>query len=298
MNFTQILATQLPWTLALFGLAVGVFSIPLLPALVEMLRKRPYVLNIDRQDDGSSAYAAKKSMLDAGEAVVTGDMHIQPGRDMGTTHCTGYLFVAHHASVSAAQAQHIFLQAGSTVREVAAAVQTLTVQPDCQFAWLDAQTVCFIAAGAQEAAGRRKIDDDLPLSALQQSGTKEKFVRIEGSWQPAPRTQVRGDCVVTQDVYLARECQIFGNIKAYGNVKLGAYSCVHGSVFADGSIEISPSARVFGVVSSAHSVVLHQGSVVGHIDQLSSVSAPHIVAHAGALVHGSVRASTLGQSKV
>lgn len=297
MNFSQIFSTQLPWALALFVVALSVFSIPLLPALVEMLRKRPYVLAIDRQDDGSSAYAAKKSMLDAGETVVTGDMHVQPGRDIGTTHCTGYLFVAHHASVSTAQAQHIFLQTGATVRAVAAAVQTLTVQPDCQFAWLDAQSVCFIAAGGQEAAGRRKMDDDLPLPALQQGGSKEKFVRIQGSWQPAPKTQVRGDCVVTEDVYLARECQVLGSIKAYGNVKLGAYSCVHGSVFADGSIEMAPSARVFGVVSSAHSVVLHQGSVVGHIDQLSSVSAPHIVAHAGAMVHGSVRAGTHGQSK-
>jgi cytoskeletal protein CcmA (bactofilin family) len=288
---------QLEWALVLFTLAIGVFAIPLLPAFVEMRRKRPYVLAIDRQDDGSSAYAAQKLAADAGDASVMGDVHIQPRHHRGTANCTGHLYVANNASVSAAHAQHIFLQAGATVHEVASAVQTLSVQPDCQFTWLDAPTIRFIAADSQVETSAAAVHVALPPPDLGQAGKRRKFVRISGDWHSEPQAQMRGDYVVTQNVDLAQGCEVYGNIKAYGNVKLGAHSCVYGSVFSEGSIEVSSAAKVLGVVSAYQTVLLHEGSVVGHIDQLSSVSAPRIVAHAGAVVHGSVTASTQGESK-
>jgi cytoskeletal protein CcmA (bactofilin family) len=288
---------QLEWAVILFTLAVGVFAIPLLPAFVEMRRKHPYVLAIDSQDDGSSAYAAQKLTVDAGDAPVMGDVHIQPRHHRGTANCTGQLYVANNASVSAAHARHIFLQAGATVHEVASAVQTLSVQPDCQFTWLDAPTIRFVATDSEVEATEDAVHVVLPTSNVRRAGKREKFVRIHGDWHPEPQAQMHGDYVVTGDVDLAQGCEVFGNIKAYGNVTLGAHSCVHGSVFAEGSIEVSPAAKVLGVVSAYQTVQLHDGSVVGHIDQLSSVSAPRIVAHAGAVVHGSVTASTQGESK-
>jgi cytoskeletal protein CcmA (bactofilin family) len=293
LNFTQGVAMQLEWALVLFTSAVGVFCIPLLPAFMEMRRKRPYVLAIDRQDDGSSAYAALKLTADA---PVMGDLHIQSGHHMGTANCLGHLYVGHNASIDAAQAQHIFLHAGATVREVASAVQTVCVQADCQFTWLDAPTVSFVATDSQTETTEDAADVALAPTALALAGKREKFIRIQGSWHPEPQAQMHGDYVVTKDVDLAQGCEVFGSIKAYGNVKLGAYSRVHGSVFAEGAIEVSAATKVLGVVSAGQAVSLHGGSVVGHVSQLSSVSAPRIVAHAGAVVHGSVRASTLGRS--
>jgi cytoskeletal protein CcmA (bactofilin family) len=288
---------QLEWALVLFALTIGVFSIPLLPALIEVCRKQPYVLAIDRQDDGSSAYAALKSIAHAGDVSVIGNMHIQPGHHMGTANCTGLLYLATNASASAAHALHIFLQAGATVYKVASAVQTLSVQPGCRFTWLDAPTVKFVATDSQVQTTSDAEHIALPPPDLGQTGKREKFVRIHGHWHPEPRMQMRGDYVVTEDVDLAQGCEVFGNIKAYGNVKLGARSCVHGSVFAEGRIEVLPAAKVLGVVSAGQAVLLHGGSSVGHISQLGSVSAPSIVAHAGAQVHGSVRASAQGESK-
>jgi hypothetical protein len=287
---------QQQWALVLFLLALGMFLIPLWPAILEMRRKGSHVLAIDREDDGSSAYAALLALKNSGEDLAQGNLYVQSEGRMNTAACTGDLHIGSGASINVARAKDIFLNAQATVNEVASATQTLWVQPNCQFRWLDAPTVQFTATGGNALA----VENDLSaLSSARGEGGlagKRKFTRIEGNWQPGPDTEVHGDYVVTADVELGRDCAVFGNIKAYGSVRLREKSFVRGSVFAEGDVELSPAAQVLGVVCAGQKALLHRGSVVGRISQLSSVSAPSILAHAGARVHGSVRARNHGRS--
>jgi hypothetical protein len=284
------------WALVLFALALAVFSVPLWPALIEMRRKRADVLAIDRQDDGTSGYAALQALENDSKAIAAGNLHIGPGRGVLTAACTDGLQLGRGASINVARAPYISLYAQARVHDVASATDTLWVQPDCQFRWLDAPTVKFTPAGGDApcAANDSGAQASVPLAGT--AGARKKFTRVEGDWHPDPHSEIDGDYVVTADVNLAQGCVLFGNLKAYGNVKLGANSLVQGSVFAEGSIELSPAAQVLGVVSAGRQVRLRGGSVVGCIGQLSSVSAPSIVAHAGAQVHGSVRARKRGWS--
>jgi hypothetical protein len=284
------------WAVVLFALALAVFSVSLWPALMEMRRKRANVLAIDRQDDGTSGYTALQALKNDRKAVAAGNLHIGPGHGVMTAACTDGLHLGRGASINAALAPYISLYAQTTIHDVASATDTLWVQPDCQFRWLDAPTVKFTPVGgdvpctANDSGARASV----PLAGA--AGARKKFTRVEGDWRPDPHSKIDGDYVVTADVNLAQGCVLFGNLKAYGNVKLEPNSFVHGSVFAEGSIELSPAAQVLGVVSAGRQVRLRGASVVGRIGQLSSVSAPSIVAHAGAQVHGSVRARKRGWS--
>jgi cytoskeletal protein CcmA (bactofilin family) len=253
-----MIAMHFAWALCLFALTILMFSVPLWPALWELRRKDIRTLPIDRSDDGTAAYAA--SLEQAGEAEI-------PAR--------------------------MVLAQGTVSREVVCALEHIRVQPGCEFTWLDARAIEFVGLdlGAQTVATTN------PATPQVIDGVREKFQRIKGHWQIPPSEQVRGDYVVTEDVLVAQDAIVLGNIKAYGNVHLSAGAVVHGSVFAKKQITLESGAVVFGVVSAGQQISLSSGSVVGHATQLSSVTAPRVLAHAGALVHGSVKAQTLGTSQ-
>ncbi len=247
------------WTLSLFALTILLFSLPLWPAFWELARKSTRTLPIDRSDDGSATYAAR--LLSGGQSV---NLPLQ-----------------------------VELHTGSVSHDVVCAVDSIGVQPGCQFSWLDAKTITFTAA-SPTAPDSLPRSDTLPIAI---NSARAKFQRIEGAWQTPPAVEILGDYVVTQDAIVAADTVVVGNIKAYGHLRVCSGGVVHGSVFAKMDITLEPGATVFGVVSASQQITMLGGSVVGHLSQLSSVSAPVVVAHAGVMVHGSVKAQTLGSSQ-
>jgi cytoskeletal protein CcmA (bactofilin family) len=247
------------WALGLFTLTVFLFSLPLWPAFWELARKSTRTLPIDRDDDGSARYAAT---LTAGHQLTDFPSHIE-------------------------------LRAGSVSHDVVYAVDSIYVEPDCQFSWLDAKTITF-AGTSPTTPDSPSRSDTLPIVI---KGARAKFQRVESDWQTPPAVEIVGDYVVTHDAVVASDTVVVGNIKAYGHLRVCRGAVVHGSVFAKMDITIESGATVFGVVSASQQVTMLAGSAVGHMSQLSSVSAPVVVVHAGAVVHGSVKAQTLGRSQ-
>jgi cytoskeletal protein CcmA (bactofilin family) len=255
------------------------------------------MLDIDRQNDGSSAYAATLALKSDGQTQTAGDMHIPAQGHVASVDCVGDLHMGPGATAHVVRATYIFLDEAATVRDVACASEMMCVQPHCLFRWLDAPTIAFTASARDNPLAKNAaLPASLPDTGIPAKKQK-KFTRIEGSWKPQPQTQLDGDYVVTMDVELAQGCIVAGSIKAYGNVILGERSGVLGSVFSAGKVELLPAAQVLGVISAGREVHLHAGSAVGRVDQLSSVNAPMIVAHAGAWVHGSLKARRHGQSR-
>ncbi len=248
------------WAMLLFVMTILMFSVPLWPAFWELRRKSSLSLSIDRSDDGSPKYAASLK----------------------------------HGANQPVLEQYLVLAHGTVSLEVICATESIKVQPHCEFTWLDAQTVEFVAlnSATEPTVAKNKTTPD----AL--GGSSEKFQRIQGQWQTSPCAQVHGDYVVTQDVLLTQGTTVWGNIKSYCNVYIAEGAVVHGSVFAKKDIVLREGAVVFGVVSAGQKITMLASSVVGHVTQLSSVTAPRVQAHAGARVHGSVKAQILGVSSV
>ncbi len=283
----------LAWTLLLFSLCFVVFMVPLWPAFRELDNKNLMALPIDPHNDGSADYAVRHVLSVLGKAQVQGDVEIPADKHVDAVDCTGRLSIRANASVHSARANQIFLQAGAHAVELASAHAAIMVEPEVQFHWLDAPTIRFVANSHDALTG---TPPQMPFVQPGDRGQPTKFIRIEGNWQPPVDSPIEGDYVVTGDVVLLPAVQVLGHIKAYGNVDLGVDSCVHGSVFSEGGVTLWPKARVLGVVSAGRDVQLHAGSIVGCSDQLCSVSAPCIVAHVGACVHGSIQAYKSGLS--
>jgi hypothetical protein len=183
------------------------------------------------------------------------------------------------------------INAGETVN-IVSAVQTIQVSAGCSFHWIDAPTIAFLDDTNVCFEDRSRT----PAPTLV-GGVRQKFKRIEGNWETTNGSEFHEDYLVTQDVILAEDSKVFGNIKAYGSVKLAKGALVHGSIFAQKNITLSSSSFVTGVISSGQEVCLHGGCIVGNIERLVSVSAPYIVAHSGSIVHGSLQANIQGISR-
>ncbi len=284
------------WAVLLFALTLVTFSVPLWPSFVELWYKQIQVLQIDREDDRSSGFAALTALRNHSGGTVFGDFRVTRDTPVKAVKCTRDLHVCTGSSIEAASARHIFLESEVTVFGVASATQSLCVQPVCQFRWLDAPIVMFTDRNARLSLPPLPFKPR-PLRTDAGSAAKPaKFTRIEGHWQPESAAAIIGNYVVTGDVELLPGCKVIGSIKAYGSVTLGNASVVQGSLFSQGNIELAPTARVEGVVSAARTVTLHRGSVIGREDQLGSLSARHVKAYAGACVFGSVYAREHGVS--
>jgi hypothetical protein len=200
---------------------------------------------------------------------------------------------AKYAAEQAGQAKEInVLIAAGKIVNVVSAIQTVQVHSDCTFNWLDAPTIEFLSVDGESKEVKTRI-----VTPTLSIGRREKFKRIEGDWTTQKQSEIHGDYVVTQDVTLTENTLLYGSIKSYGSVKLSKGAVVHGSIFAKKKIELSSESFAAGVVSAGEQICLHAGCVVGYVEQLGSVSAPYIVAHAGSMVHGSLQASVQGLSK-
>lgn len=119
--------------------------------------------------------------------------------------------------------------------------------------------------------------------------------RIHGDCHIPDAHRVPGPLVVMGKLTVGTDCLIDGDIKAHGTVQIGAHSQLQGALFCEHAIALHEGVQVQGpVVSEAH-VDLGPGVIIGQLEHPSTLSAPTMVAQAGAVVHGTVWASQSGR---
>lgn len=119
--------------------------------------------------------------------------------------------------------------------------------------------------------------------------------RIQGDCHIADAHQVTGPLVVMGSLTLGADCVVEGDVKAHGAVQVGPRSRIHGALFSEQSIALQEDAQVQGPVVSEVRVDLGPGVVIGRLEHPSTLSAPQLVAQAGAVVHGTAWASQSGR---
>jgi cytoskeletal protein CcmA (bactofilin family) len=119
--------------------------------------------------------------------------------------------------------------------------------------------------------------------------------RIQGDCRIADAQQVQGSLVVMGALTLGADCVVDGDVKAHGAVQVGPRSRIRGALFSEQAIALHEDAQVQGPVVSEAQVDLGPGVVIGRLAQASTLSAPHIVAQSGAVVHGTAWATQSGR---
>lgn len=297
---TELLALQPVWVVLLIALTLLVFALPLLPAvLASRATKNLGAMFIDGDDDGSAAYAASSHAAALREQGALGG---GPGeKNAGVFPWNGSgepgLRVEYGPDADIAHplsAENIHVKRGTHLRSVASAKRLLYMEEGCSFSWLDAPCICFghgVWRIAPWNARRATLKLFSPYSG-------ERFERFEGDQIIEAGKVVTGDRLVTGDLTVGEGCTLVGSVKVYGHVQLGARSSIKGSVFAEKSVLLGVQCFVSGVVSANDLVQLGVDSVIGTMEQLSSVSARRVQAAPGAVVHGSVRARETGNFPV
>lgn len=119
--------------------------------------------------------------------------------------------------------------------------------------------------------------------------------RIAGDCHIPDAHQIQGPLVVLGQLTVGADCQIDGDIKVHGPVHVGPRSHIAGALFSHQAIALKDDVRVLGPVVSEVQVTLEPGVVIGTLARPGTLSAPQLLARAGAVVHGTVWASQSGQ---
>lgn len=119
--------------------------------------------------------------------------------------------------------------------------------------------------------------------------------RIQGDCHIADAQHVTGSLVVIGALTLGANCLIEGDVKAHGEVQVGPRSRIRGALVSEQAIALDEDTQIEGPVVSEVQVNLSPGVVIGRLEHPSTLSAPHLVASAGAVVHGTVWASASGR---
>ena len=83
--------------------------------------------------------------------------------------------------------------------------------------------------------------------------------------------------------------------EVHGAVQVGPRSRIRGALFSEQAIALHEDAQVQGPVVSEVRVDLGPGVVIGRLEHPSTLSAPQLLAQAGAVVHGTAWASQSGR---
>jgi cytoskeletal protein CcmA (bactofilin family) len=97
-------------------------------------------------------------------------------------------------------------------------------------------------------------------------------------------TQLTGDQVFSQNVWVGAGAVIKGAIKSHGDVIFEGPATVEGPVFADGDIHVGGQSVVKGSLVAGNTIYLYPGVRVGSSGEIRSV-----LGHEGVVLHGDVQ---------
>ena len=164
-----------------------------------------------------------------------------------------------------------------------------------QFQKLSAPTIALGSADTE----RRSPHHERPCTSLMTLPHAQPWGdrgwRIQGNCHIADAQQVTGPLVVMGSLTLGADCVVEGDVKAHGPVKVGLRTRIHGALFSEQAIALHEDAQVQGPVVSEVRVDLGPGVVIGRLEHPSTLSAPQLLAQAGAVVHGTAWASQSGR---
>lgn len=105
----------------------------------------------------------------------------------------------------------------------------------------------------------------------------------------------RSDIVVHGDLCIGAGTWIAGSIKASGNITIGEDARIDGAIIAANKITLGSRAFAAGPVAAEREIEVGVYNEIGTAACPTTVVAPHVRVHSGAVVHGSVNALQEGQ---
>lgn len=293
MNINE--TNQIVWILALLAVTFLAFYLPFLPALQTLRKTNQNGVQIDQHNDGSAGYAVKKAAVQYGQSHQSAQPNLDIADSQSVDVAVGNVCTTIGSRTTirkAAAGDTVYVKQYSKLPGVVMAHQTLYLESNCEFSWLDAPTICFVHVEPDIIY----LNHQLAPVRKTHKMTVQKFIRYKGDLCMKADETLHYDYVITGDLDVAEGCTMTGSCKVYGDVRIGIGAHIWGSVFSERNITMAQTSFVAGVLSATDTILLGHDSVVGAKEQLSTVTARKIFVQPGAVVHGSIRAIENGRS--
>lgn len=188
------------------------------------------------------------------------------------------------------------VQKGSILHGRASSDKALFLATGVTFEWIFAP---IILVGETEKRNDknefklRKVTFDQVNLKLMTDGT----YRFDGDISIPANGLISGNFVVTGQINVGSGAQVKGSIKAYKGISTEENCMIDGSVVTRSSINIGKYCIIKGPLISETGIIIGKNTVVGRMDKPSTISAPSVTIHSGAVIHGMVVAQHIGQTR-
>ena len=199
-------------------------------------------------------------------------------------------FDAHFGPVAAefAAQRSVSLDEGSTMVRQATAKDYIRVNLNCTFQYLHAPQIVFGSIDGNRAARNHCAETLDNRFAVSRS-------LVRGDFEIQKGMRFHGDVVATGKISVCSGATVAGSLKAHKDVVVEEGVAVLGSVISLGVIRIGAAARINGPAVAGRKIFIADGAVVGRVNGLTTVTAPHIQIESGCEVQGTVAATIRGE---
>lgn len=187
------------------------------------------------------------------------------------------------------------VQGGSILHGRASSDEELCLAIGVTFEWISAPVIFVGKTEISSDTGplqlQRAIFDQVDLKTMT-DGT----YRFEGNISIPTNSLFTGNIVATGQINVGYGAHINGSMKAYNDINVKDNCKIDGSIVTTFKIKINNFCIIQGPVISEIGIIIGQGTIIGSKDKLSTVSAPSITIHSGAVIYGMVVAQNIGQT--
>ena len=182
------------------------------------------------------------------------------------------------------------------------AEKEIVLEPGCHFTRVHAPRVQFgsevLPRWDEEAQGhtlgnRPEAMGQVPGAELDSTG---RWI-VDGHLEFPAYGVFYGDIVVYGNLTIRHGAEIHGSVKARGTLRLESAVTVRGALISGTDLMIGTACTVCGPLMAEHRVDIDAGVVVGTLEKLTTVTAPHIHITSGVTVHGTVWAREQGMTR-
>lgn len=180
------------------------------------------------------------------------------------------------------------------------AEKEIVLEPGCRFTRVHAPWVQFGADASPRREAQGHTLDNQPQAMVQVPGAELDSTGrwiVDGHLDFPAYGVFSGDIVVYGNLTIRRGAAIHGSVKARGTLRLESAVTVRGALISGTDLIIGTACAVCGPLMAEQQVDIDAGVVVGTLEKLTTVTAPHIHITSGVIVHGTVWAREQGMTR-
>lgn len=226
----------------------------------------------------------------AREIYARGEVHGGNYNHFRAVLAEGRLYLRHKSVVKRwAHADSVYVSAHCQVMGRLTADTEIVIDPDSHFYYLHAPTIRFSRWWGRDMAEVKAVS--VALTTYQ---ARSDIVDESGRWLIPQDISVPAYSLLTADMVihgaldLGMGCVVKGSIKAQGRIRLAQGVRVTGTLISEAGVEVGTDGIIAGPVVSETEILIGAGAIIGSLEQPTSVTAPMVRIHAGAVVHGTV----------